>query len=478
MIDLRMRDSRARVVALAALGLSGCKGSNATSDAVAPPGEHDAMPADGARAGGDALLDGPTWDGDTPAADAAIDTAAPRDAACGTPGQPCCPGNICGGGGCCAGCVCIGAGASCGPAGGTCTDGSCGACGGPGQPCCALLCTAPGTRCNTTDGRCEPCGGVGERCCSGDACTATGTACDSSLHCAPCGEPGGVCCPGATCHGDGCCFNHSCIAAGATCKDVSVPKGGGTCGGGRCADCGQPGQPCCAFVGCQGPSVTCANSICRHCGGPGEPCCSTVPYCASADTACGPLGTCRHCGGVGEPCCADDVKCGAGGCCVNHACVAPGQTCVVEGVPFGACQAGSCTGCGQTDDRCCHSEIEQPACSDPSAICTVLDKCTLCGKPGQPCCPNQVCEGQGCCVPREYNRNPVCVAPGQLCDQFVGICQNGSCGGCGALGQPCCWGNRGSCTASYAACNQTPLGGPTAICVPLLPAAAMCRDPV
>src|SRR5687768_16923123 len=57
--------------------------------------------------------------------------------ACGRPGAPCCPGNLCNGGGCCAGCMCVAPGAACGGLPGACTDGSCGACGGPGQPCCA-----------------------------------------------------------------------------------------------------------------------------------------------------------------------------------------------------------------------------------------------------------------------------------------------------------------------------------------------------
>ena len=66
---------------------------------------------------------------------------APRDAGggdriigppCGTPGQPCCGGNMCAGGGCCVSGRCAASGASCAPLPGVCANGACGGCGGGG----------------------------------------------------------------------------------------------------------------------------------------------------------------------------------------------------------------------------------------------------------------------------------------------------------------------------------------------------------
>jgi hypothetical protein len=55
-----------------------------------------------------------------------------------------------------------------------------------------------------------------------------------------------------------------------------------------------------------------------------------------------------------------------------------------------------------------------------------------CGRPGQSCCPYDGCYSDGCCVDGQ------CVAKGDDCGHSLGACTNGGCGGCGALGQPCC----------------------------------------
>jgi len=55
-----------------------------------------------------------------------------------------------------------------------------------------------------------------------------------------------------------------------------------------------------------------------------------------------------------------------------------------------------------------------------------------CGAAGQGCCPGEACESGGCCV------DQVCMASGQSCGHGLGACSSGSCGGCGALGEPCC----------------------------------------
>ena len=113
-------------------------------------------------------------------------------AQCGGAGQPCCPGNDCGGG-CCVNGGCASAGTTCPALGGTCSAGSCGTCGGAGQACCpggGLIgggqCTATSVAC--LNGRCAACGGAGEPCCGG-VCTEAGLACRGGS-CAQCGEPG------------------------------------------------------------------------------------------------------------------------------------------------------------------------------------------------------------------------------------------------------------------------------------------------
>ncbi len=55
-----------------------------------------------------------------------------------------------------------------------------------------------------------------------------------------------------------------------------------------------------------------------------------------------------------------------------------------------------------------------------------------CGDPGQPCCVASACRAGGCCV------DALCVASGANCGGALGTCMEGSCGGCGALGEACC----------------------------------------
>jgi hypothetical protein len=100
--------------------------------------------------------------------------------ACGGPGEPCCPGQACDGGGCCVDNDCVAPGASCGGTAGLCSAGSCagGTCGRPGQPCCpgGIGCSAPYAVC-VGGSVCETCGNSGDRCCSPD------NHCNGSLVC-------------------------------------------------------------------------------------------------------------------------------------------------------------------------------------------------------------------------------------------------------------------------------------------------------
>jgi hypothetical protein len=110
---------------------------------------------------------------------------------CGGPGQDCCLGNICNGGGCCVYGQCRGNGLACGDGpgrfglAGTCKDGSCQnmgnvACGSLTQPCCAgdvASCTAPRATCGSTM-TCQSCGGDKQPCCSNGT-----TSCLAGLGC-------------------------------------------------------------------------------------------------------------------------------------------------------------------------------------------------------------------------------------------------------------------------------------------------------
>jgi len=152
---------------------------------------------------------------------------------------------------------------------------------------------------------------------------------------------------------------------------------GGCCHGGLC---GIPDGVACGDAG------TCAAQWCSGCGGEGEPCCDRA---RAAEERCRPeaplceFETCTSCGGVGEPCC-EGSSCETGAVCFENRCSTPGE-------------------------------------------------------PGAPCLPGDVCRG-GCCVLAEHS-DRVCVAIGAPCPGTggAGLCDAaGSCGGCGAGGEPCC----------------------------------------
>jgi hypothetical protein len=130
------------------------------------------------------------------------DTAASTCVTCGIPGNPCCPGNLCTGGGCCTpgntyG-TCIAADTDCPDNDGVCQAGVCvgdaGPCGGSGDPCCARttggpFCTADKLTCPPATGggtrTCAACGASTQRCCRGSVCN-TGLTCSG-------GTGGGTC---------------------------------------------------------------------------------------------------------------------------------------------------------------------------------------------------------------------------------------------------------------------------------------------
>jgi hypothetical protein len=72
------------------------------------------------------------------------------------------------------------------------------------------------------------------------------------------------------------------------------------------------------------------------------------------------------------------------------------------------------------------------------------DVAETCGAPTQPCCAANACRSDGCCV------GGSCLATGESCIVFPGICAAGACGFCGGLGQRCCMGS--GCTASGSVC--------------------------
>jgi hypothetical protein len=106
------------------------------------------------------------------------------------------------------------------------------------------------------------------------------------------------------------------------------------------------------------------------------------------------------------------------------------------------CAGGSCE-CGKEGQACC---ALGDACTDAGTSCLVDPKtakkaCLRCGVPGNPCCANNACADDGCCV---YELTAgvilsVCAAPGDGCQGGAGTCGGGSCGECGGLGQLCCY---------------------------------------
>ncbi|HEV3190670.1 MAG TPA: hypothetical protein VGY54_09260 [Polyangiaceae bacterium] len=201
----------------------------------------------------------------------------------------------------------------------------------------------------------------------------------------PCGNPGEPCCLGVACNGGACCVDRTCVAQGAPCGHSL-----GACTEGSCGACGSVGQQCCDGV--QTPS------------------CSSGPVCAgctAANAMCpGAQGgaTCVACGGDGQPCCS-------------------GLTCAGK---YSLCRPsidtdGTCTSrCGQVGQDCCSNDFADESslacrngavclwqttvrqttatgsiCIDPSTCGYSNGKCTTCGVAGTPCC------GGSACVPGE-----------------------------------------------------------------------------
>jgi hypothetical protein len=217
--------------------------------------------------------------------------------ACGGPGGPCCPGNVCNGNQ-------------------QCEDDECVPCGGPDQPCCANrvcnnggcclgegvgecvgagdICIQPGPNGGTCmAGKCSQCGNAGQDCCTGDVCYDAGRACLNG-NCLPCGGPNQPACKGRVCNAD------LCVDDDGTC----LPQG---------AFCGQQSGRCMPGGSCMNGNIAC--------GGINLPCCgATSPplgvFCSHPSTICLGLGAarrCVQCGEMGQPCCEDDV-CRAGAC--------------------------------------------------------------------------------------------------------------------------------------------------------------------
>jgi hypothetical protein len=176
-------------------------------------------------------------------------------------------------------------------------------------------------------------------------------------------------------------FQHACVRLeDATHRCWGYNSNGQATAGGCCHDglCGIPdGAPC-------GDSGTCDAGWCSGCGGEGEPCCDRARAAGERCRPDAPLCAgeiCTACGDVGEPCC-EPSTCAADAVCFNNRCMEPGE-------------------------------------------------------PGAPCLPGDVC-GDGCCVLSAHS-DRVCVAIGSVCPGGAGACDAaGSCGGCGAEGEPCC----------------------------------------
>jgi hypothetical protein len=229
--------------------------------------------------------------------------------------------------------------------------------------------------------------------------------------CVGCGEPGEPCCSGSTCNGGGCCNPEtlSCVAPDAVCTSAGA-AGEVRCKDGRCL-CGANGEPC-----CPGPGGT------RTCA---------VGNLCAPDPLDPAKESCVACGAVDQPCC-DGIRCAAPAVCDA---------------------TKRCAVCGEENAPCCGTG----ACAAPGLVC-VRDQfarpttCQSCGAPGERCCAGLTCNGDACCV--QSAREATCAAAGDSC--YGDSCDDGSCGGCGGTGQPCCSvGGKLLCTAPGATCAGT-----------------------
>ena len=236
---------------------------------------------------------------------------------CGTPGGPCCTGNVCQSGSACQSGVCV---RTCGMQGqgccsGTtcdsgliCSSGTCNPCGRGGQACCGGNTCNGGFNC--TSGTCTACGGNGQTCCG------SGSACGGGLYCAtgnvcrpvPCGTAFGTCCPGLD-------WQRCQLAGSQYACNASTN---------RCEPCGNTGSPCCVSGGsaCTFSNVCAPGSFggntCQHCGRNGELCCSGNS--CNSGTVCGSNGRCTFCGGRFQPCCGPFNSCQSGLVCQSGTC--------------------------------------------------------------------------------------------------------------------------------------------------------------
>lgn len=300
------------------------------------------------------------------------------ECSCGVGGTPCAPGQHCLGGvcrctaescptGCCDGDTCQArAPATCGTAGGPCTD-----CGVVADTC-------------TNTGACAC--GSGAVCGDGQRCIGGGCRCDSTSC------PGG-CCAGATCHAppelDFCgTLGEVCEV----CNDVYADN----CGDGDC-HCG-PDDRCNAHQVCTGgecrctatscPTGCCADDECmiedpRSCGSGGGACVTCDPIrsdrCIDGTCRCGTmrLGPCPE----GRECIEGRCTCGprvCDGCCdASEVCILP--------VSMNSSRCGSA---GMACDDCGSGTGTEPLCV--GGVCALLD-CESC----EGCCSGTHCVEPG-----------------------------------------------------------------------------------
>jgi hypothetical protein len=400
-------------------------------------------------------------------------------------------------------------GSSCSPPAGAtgnfvCQDGACATCTAgaacvPSNPCHrgVLDCTNGTATCKDSGMTALP----GTPCGADKACNAAG-ACITCRSGAACPAPE-VCRQGRIDCSNGAevCLASESLPNGTACGSGNAE----VCSAGSCIAC-NPGAPC-------SPSNRCHLGVLS--------CSSGTPQCMDSNTAVvngTPCGTDKVCGNgscvackaaaacaTGDPCklgttsCStgtseckpthdapDGTTCGQGRVCKAGSCVAcaPNATCEPS-----ACKVGK-TSCGTGTSVC----METGAAPDGKAcgggkVCT-SGSCVACGGAGQPCCAGNSCpEGKTCmgstcvvaCTPGgECNINnpcrkgkiacnggtPACVDGdpknnGASCGGNQ-ICLDGSCTGCGAIGQPCCGGVcsvSGGCRNSRCAGLPNPPGG-------------------
>jgi hypothetical protein len=86
-----------------------------------------------------------------------------------------------------------------------------------------------------------------------------------------------------------------------------------------------------------------------------------------------------------------------------------------------------------------------------------------------PCGPLNPCANGGCCVSQN------CVGAGHACTTGLGVCANASCGGCGALNEPCCLDQTGNKACGTGVAANIPLcSDPNTICSTAVPEPSVC----